>query len=176
MDDILRYASISIPNWWVFISFSVLSIGIVGSVIACKDRTSLRKSIILLVLAEYIFLVLCVTIFCRPSIGEPHIRLMPFTTYIDFFTTEKSYLPAEILEEISMNVLMFLPIGVLLTCLSFNYLQLILSAISLSFVIELLQFKLCRGCGETNDIIHNTLGAWIGFSIMRLLIKTIRKN
>lgn len=167
MDDVLKYASISIPNLWVFLSFIVMTIGIIGSVCLCDNSNHSRKYIVLCLLCEYVFLILCVTIFCRPSSLEHSYRLIPFTTYIKFFTTEKSYLPSEILEEISMNTLMFFPIGVLLGCIEITWRRVICVSSSLALVIEILQFIMCRGCCETNDVIHNTIGALLGFLLMR---------
>ena len=40
-----------------------------------------------------------------------------------------------------------------------------LASLSLSIMIELLQFILKRGLCETDDVIHNVLGAAIGFGI-----------
>lgn len=175
MDDILKYARISIPNLWVFLSFIVMTIGMIGSVYLCDNRNQSRKYTVLCLLCEYFFLVLCVTIFCRPGSLDHSCRLIPFVAYIKFFTTDKSYLPLEILEEISMNILFFLPVGVLLGCIDITWRRVICVASSLALVIEILQYVMCKGCCETNDVIHNTLGALLGFLLMRWTINILEK-
>jgi glycopeptide antibiotics resistance protein len=68
-----------------------------------------------------------------------------------------------------MNVLLFFPAGLLAggllcrdnhvwaRCLAFVVLIALFST-----TIELLQFYLHLGNGEIDDILHNTLGAWLG--------------
>lgn len=70
----------------------------------------------------------------------------------------------ELLSENFMNVVLFIPIGFLL---SFVYPQMRLRrAISIgcmiSLFIELLQFVFKKGYCELDDFIHNTIGCFIG--------------
>lgn len=139
-----------------------------------ENRSQSRKNAVFCLLCEYVFLVLCVTIVCRPSTLEHSYRIIPFTTYIELFITEKSYLPLVILKEISMNTLLFFPVGLLLGCIKITWRRVICVAIGLALAIEILQFVTCKGCCESNDVIHNTIGALLVFFMIRWLINIIR--
>ena len=75
-----------------------------------------------------------------------------------------------------MNILMFFPLG-LLTCEVYpkawkHKTKLLLSVIifmMLSIAIEYLQYAFALGLAETDDVIHNTLGAVLGSYIGRKL-------
>ncbi len=70
-----------------------------------------------------------------------------------------------------MNVVVFMPVGFItgLVCYRIRFCQVILLGIGISSTIEMLQLVLKRGCSETDDVIHNTLGCLLGFQIFRLL-------
>ena len=74
--------------------------------------------------------------------------------------------------QILANILMFTPVGLLLGKLGW---KVVLWATGISVVIELTQLISRRGLFEFDDIIHNTLGAVIGFGIYGLL-KRVKKD
>ena len=75
--------------------------------------------------------------------------------------------------QIIANILLFIPMGVLAGCL-WKWKGIIVGIV-LSVVIELLQLISQRGLCEFDDILHNTLGAFIGVSIY-MLVETVVKR
>lgn len=67
-------------------------------------------------------------------------------------------------KEIVCNILMFVPIGILLSTLTSNK-KYILTPFLLSCIIEVLQLYTMHGMFELDDIINNTFGALVGWSI-----------
>lgn len=158
-----------LPGWTLILSLAVLSVSIVLLVLTKSDITTIKKSLIVLVLVEYLFLMFCSTVGCRTSqteLIEP--ILEPFWNYTHIFIN-KDY---DALYEILYNIVLYMPIGVLLSWL--NKLKLsyiLLTGFVISFIIECLQFILHRGFFETDDIIHNTIGTLLGY----LIFFTIKK-
>ena len=76
-----------------------------------------------------------------------------------------------------MNIVVFVPLGVLLA-IPYKDIKLssvfVLSVLS-SILIEVLQFVLKRGFAEIDDVLHNTLGALLGFGLYRLFLWIWRK-
>ncbi len=67
------------------------------------------------------------------------------------------------------NILMFVPIGLLLTpTLGWRA---VLYGFLLSLTIELLQLLLNSGFSEFDDVFHNTLGVMIGCALYRIFVK-----
>lgn len=69
-----------------------------------------------------------------------------------------------------MNLVLFVPVGLLTGVVFRNekWYYVVLSSLLLSVIIELLQFMLNRGYAEVDDIIHNTIGAILGFGLFCL--------
>ena len=114
-----------------------------------------------LLLAEYIFLLYCVTIFYRTEKDCYEFNYMPFWSY-----DHSSYEVQSV-----MNVMVFIPIGLLI---GFSFRKLswwkpVLTGCLLSVSIELLQLLSKRGFSELDDVIHNTLGCMIGSGIYGIL-------
>lgn len=117
----------------------------------------------------YFFFVLCTTIFFREETFEKRYFLCPFWSY--------TVLYEKLLVQIILNVLMFIPIGFFVGGLfeKKNVLNVIFIGFLLSFFIELTQLITTRGVFNVDDIIHNVLGCFIGFSFFMLCYKIIRK-
>lgn len=62
-----------------------------------------------------------------------------------------------------MNIALFVPIGLLLGGLGFKNKKILLSGICLSGIIEVSQFAFCKGLCETDDVMHNSVGAFLGY-------------
>lgn len=81
--------------------------------------------------------------------------------------------------EMVMNVVLFLPVGFLLgsqvskRSAKQQWFIVFLLGLGLSLSIELLQLAFQKGSFEIDDIIHNTLGCLIGFSIWKGWAKLI---
>ena len=80
-----------------------------------------------------------------------------------------------------LNIFLFVPYGIFITlafdCESFKktFLISILSALGLTVVIETAQFIFRLGTAETDDVILNLLGAFIGM-IPYIIVSQIRKR
>lgn len=187
MEKLLTLQFRGIPDSVFVVSFLILSILIVLVFLLRMNRKTTRISVFSMLLIEYVFLMFCSTVFCRDSHPETtRIELMPFWSYHDVLNSKN---PSRYWEVI-LNVLLYVPIGFLVGCLisskstSNEYLKetaggqclfvFVVSA-GLSVVTEVLQLVLHRGLCETDDVIHNTLGALLGFSVLKLVICCFKK-
>jgi len=122
-----------------------------------------RVKIVLLI--AYIAVLLLITlIFYRGSPYAP-IELDPIASYRRAINAPPHLARIEIRNAV-LNVLMFIPMGLLPPMVWREFrkpLRLILSALALSFTIELAQLVAQRGVFAIEDILHNTLGTIFGF-------------
>ncbi len=80
------------------------------------------------------------------------------------------------LSEVLMNVLAFIPLGVYLKLLKFNFKTSLLFGFGYSFILEALQFILKIGITDITDLITNTSGALIGAATYIVLSKIFKKT
>lgn len=64
-----------------------------------------------------------------------------------------------------LNVVLYIPIGLLLGGLTDKWWKALAVGCLLSMSIELLQLVFRKGLCETDDVIHNTLGALVGMVV-----------
>ena len=103
----------------------------------------------------YTLFIFYMTLFIRES-GSQRYELELFWSYQQFFTS-----PALGLEVIN-NIWLFIPLGTLLASLNKKQ-RILLMAIVLSVFIESVQYFFGLGLCELDDIIGNSLGAWLGW-------------
>ena len=149
---------------------SVFCLGVVLFIAFKGVRTGFRWSSVLL-LIEYIFLLFCSTVIFRPT-GE--------TRQYDFHPFW-SYDRPELLVENIMNVVVFIPIGLLLGCAfkQTTWWKALLIGCSISITIETLQFWFMKGFSEVDDVMHNTVGCVIGWFMVqsaRFMVKGYNKT
>lgn len=132
-------------------------------IIVCKRRRA-WKGISWLLLTEYIFLIYCSTVIFRVVRGVREYDYTPFW----------SYNRPELLVENIMNVVVFMPVGLLLGCASkgMRWWMALLTGMCISVSIEALQLVFKRGFSEFDDVFHNTLGCMIGYGV----VWTIRRH
>ena len=157
---------------------SVFCLGVVLFMVFKGVRTGFKWSSVLL-LIEYVFLVFCSTVIFRPT-GE--------TRQYDFHPLW-SYDRPELLVENIMNVIVFIPIGMILGSLlrvkgswtsqatkSITWLVALLIGCSISITIEALQFWFMKGFSEVDDVMHNTVGCLVGwFMVKGLRLMVLRR-
>ena len=132
-------------------------------------KTGLRYSAALL-LVEYIFLLFCSTVIFRTP-GE--------TRQYDFHPFW-SYDRPDLLTENIMNVVVFIPVGMILGSLlrvkgsstseatkSMTWLMVAIIGCGISVTIEALQFFFMRGFSEVDDVMHNTVGCLLGWFMVK---------
>ena len=137
---------------------SVFCLGVVFFIAFKGIRTGLRWSSVLL-LIEYIFLLFCSTVIFRTT-GE--------TRQYDFYPFW-SYNRPELLVENIMNVIVFIPVGILLGIAfkQISWWKALLIGCSISITIETLQFWFMKGFSEVDDVMHNTLGCIVGYIMVK---------
>ena len=154
---------------------SIICIGVVAFIAWKGWKTGLRYSAALLLL-EYIFLLFCSTVIFRVASQSRTYDFHPLWSYKAIQDGR-----VELLSENIMNVIVFIPIGLLLGCAfkQTTWWKALLIGCSISVTIEALQFFLMRGFSEVDDVMHNTLGCLIGFGLMiilRIIFKTRYNN
>lgn len=130
-----------------------------------------------LLLLEIIIIIYSLTIFLRPVNNKDAYDFTPFWSY-------KAILDGQsfLLAENMMNVVIFIPIGLLIGMgfTKCTWWKAIGVGCLFSFSIELLQFVFNRGFCEVDDVIHNTLGCAIGWLLTQvsrsIVLKIYGKN
>lgn len=134
-------------------------------------REGLRY-IALLLLAEWIFLVLCTCVFFRESGEECRVNLIPLISYFDY--GENSYFMEKAALNI-LNVALFIPIGLLSGCgfRNITWQRVLTIGALLSVFIEMLQLALKCGLCEIDDVLHNAAGCMIGYGVYKLCSRIV---
>jgi glycopeptide antibiotics resistance protein len=150
-----------IPTYAYEMLVSIAVLGIVFSLIWKGGRSG--RYIEGLFYLEYIVLIFFSTAIFRHTHSERQFNFTPFW----------SYASCDSYEEIYMNVLVFIPLGFLLgwTFGKSSVVKTILAGLVISAIVEALQFFIKRGFSEIDDIIHNTLGCFIGYCLFLLVCK-----
>lgn len=136
---------------------SIFCIGLVVFIVWKGFKTGLRYSTTLL-LIEYVFLIFCSTVIFRATGTTRQYDFHPFWSY------DRS----DLLIENIMNVIVFIPVGMMLGSLlrvKGSCLIVLLIGCSISITIESLQFLFIKGFSEVDDVMHNTMGCLIGYGI-----------
>ena len=125
-----------------------------------------------LLLTEYIFFILCSTILLRSYNGYHAYEFRPFWSYKAIIEGRTDLLPENV-----MNVLVFVPVGLLIGCgfRGLNWWKTMLIGLCVSALIEAMQYYLMRGFSEADDVIHNTFGCMMGYWLFLLLRKAYEK-
>lgn len=112
----------------------------------------------LLFCAAYSTFVLAGTLLGRPPGSAVSSAETLFSTWKGAIAEKKT----SDLYEIVLNVLLFLPMGMILTVCGYDRKKTVLRCFLISLILELLQ--LFTGCGifEICDLVHNTLGGFLG--------------
>ena len=136
---------------------SIFCLGLVVFIAWKGFKSGLRYSAALL-LIEYIFLLFCSTVIFRTTGATRQYDIHPFW----------SYNRPDLLPENIMNVIVFIPVGMILGSLlrvKGSCLVVLLIGCSISITIEALQFCFMKGFSEVDDVMHNTVGCMIGYGI-----------
>lgn len=122
-----------------------------------KKQNKLRWLLCGICLGAVIAAILWITLAMRSP--EASIRIKPpFWSYAAILKGNR----AALWEDLA-NIVMFFPLGLLISALwERNTWQTALIALIASLWIELLQLVFHLGCFELDDIVHNTLGAYLG--------------
>ena len=82
-----------------------------------------------------------------------------------------SFKKSFLLNENIMNIVVFVPVGLLagLASRNMNWIKVLVFGLCISITIEVLQFAFEKGFTELDDVMHNTLGCVMGYGLFRLL-------
>ena len=125
-------------------------------------------------LAFYLSFVVTITVIARIKSAKAQYKLALFWSYKAIQNGR-----TELRAEIFWNIVLFIPIGILLSLILAGKLKwlVILISMLLSAGIEVTQLLFHRGLFEFDDIVHNTLGAVTGvlvFIVFRLITDKFR--
>lgn len=123
------------------------------------------RKICVLLLIEYIVLIYCSTVVFRRTIENLPVKLIPFDRYANVLNGTSGHIEPELL----MNVLVFIPVGLLIikAFKEIKWWKILFAGISLSLSVETLQFCFSKGTVEIDDVIHNVAGCMIGYGIYK---------
>ena len=153
----ILYIPYQIYGWGLFVFLVVLALMVVWKGVGRGVRYAMA-----FLLAEYTTLLFYFTVFLHRSEGVRQMVLMPFWSYRAIHQGTKI-----LIQEHAMNIAVFIPIGMMLGVIMREVVwwKAILVGMGISMTIELLQLILMRGCCETDDVIHNTLGCLMGYCV-----------
>ena len=134
---------------------------IIVILIVVFNKSILRKGVSRLLIVEYSVIIYYITVFSRKA---NHVRKFDFTP---FWSYER---PDLFLENV-MNVVVFIPVGILLgyALTNVKLWKVLVVGLLLSLPIEILQFLFKKGFAEIDDVMHNVLGCMIGYGVYALL-------
>ncbi|REE84398.1 VanZ like protein [Paenibacillus taihuensis] len=109
--------------------------------------------------------------------SEYRYNVIPLQTVRLYFEHADSFDAKYWLVNMVGNVAVFMPFGLVLPyLLGLRFIRFSLLFISALFVLELLQLVLHRGSFDIDDVILNTIGAWLGYILYRLSVKRARAS
>ena len=157
----LQY-DVGVPLYAILALLVIVAGVVVGLYLTRKDRSSFIRNSLLTMLGGYLFFVLCTTFLFRESSDNMRYYLFPFWSY--------DMLNYNIIAQLILNVMLFVPIGFLLGGIlkEIGSMPIIGIGCFISVIIEFLQLLTRRGACNIDDVIHNTIGCAIGYGIFLL--------
>ena len=141
-------------------------VAVVTYVLYRNGKLKASAAIALPVLVFYLAFVVTITLVERVVSANPTYNLTVFWSYQAIADGRK-----DLIMEIVWNIVLFVPIGVLISFLIpvKHFWISILSCLLFSVGIESMQLVFYRGFFEFDDMIHNTLGAILGIVVFALV-------
>lgn len=179
MDNLTTYLTIETPHFVLLASMLMLCVAIVTILFLKRDVAEIRRGVLVALFLEYLFFVLSETIFFRDVMATRECHLELFWNYR---LIREDPAAANGIWEIILNILLFVPFGLLIGAFGFRKGKAIIIAVLSGFLfssfIEGSQYYFHKGVCETDDVLHNSVGCLLGLVIFWLLIrgiKTIKK-
>jgi len=154
-----RFNDIPASVYWVLLLVFCLGTVLLLAFFGVKNGITWSARLLLL---EYLFFLLSLTVLFRPVQAERIYDFTPFWSYRALLGGKNS-----MLIQMALNIIVFIPVGILFGC-AFSRLkwwQVLLICGGFSVLIEALQFVLKRGVSEFDDVFHNVLGCAIGYGV-----------
>lgn len=174
LDKYLKFVTACFDDVPTSISVGLLLVFCLGTILLfvfLRWKMGLRWSARLL-LSEYLILILLLTVVFRTVKRAGSFSLVPFWSYPIIRAGNRLLLTQAI-----MNVVAFIPIGVLpgLSFPQMKWWKTLLIGGAFSVTIEALQFIFQRGFTEFDDIFHNVLGCLIGYGVYAGIQSLVRR-
>ena len=154
----------------LLVAFLVATIGMF-----CKQVADKKNFVLWVLLIEYLFVVMCSTIIFRgeQSFAYAKLELVPFWTYWAVI----KHIPGVSIWDIILNVVMFMPLGLLVTLLfpRITWWKMLIVAMVVSIVIETNQYFFEKGISQIDDVMHNSIGAIFGWMFAKGCIRITNK-
>lgn len=135
----------------------------------------LIKAVCALTLLIYLYFVLNITLIDRTAGTQRHV-LRPLWEIRSMFQSGRyTYWSGQI----GGNLIMLFPLGFLLPLISEKFKNILLTAITgfaFSVLIEFTQYYTGRGLFESDDIMHNTIGAFAGCLFYLIVVRLMSKT
>lgn len=156
----------SITFWSVLVGGAFL----LATYIVIRRSKMSRLELVGFLLAEYISILLLLTVFFRETPIFPD-------GFHNSFWGDKSLLTLDIVRERALNMFLFFPIGLLL-CNLLKKQKIVISVVLgfiLSFFIEILQYYFNKGVADIDDVVFNEVGVMAG-ALLGLLANRLLKS
>ncbi len=143
--------------------YVVMACVFVGGLLSFVVWKGFKKGVhysLALLLLEYVFFIYSSTVLFRKAGKVPKYDFHPFWSYKAIREGRMDPLPENV-----MNVVVFIPVGLLLGMVfkGMTWWKALLAGLTISVSIESLQFLFMRGFSEFDDVMHNTIGCLMGF-------------
>lgn len=152
--------------FWVGASFLVTLL----AAVAMRKRHNLKRVIAACFTILYLCLVYTSTVLSRSAGAEMKFKLMPFWSYAQWRQGNEIFL-----QYIILNLLLLLPVGVSLSCIWGDKKKVLLAGFGFSCFVEISQLLSRRGLMEADDVIHNTMGVFLGILLHFTAVKIWNK-
>jgi len=110
----------------------------------------------------------------RHILDTYHYNIIPFATIEQLVMHRDHYNTEAWAKNLFGNIILFMPLGVFIPLLHQRYMRdanLVILVAILIFVVECIQMLTYVGSFDVDDILLNTLGAWLGLLITRKVCK-----
>ena len=148
-----------------------------------KNLTRFSTAFKLVVLIGYIVLVLSQTWFMSSRNYERRININLFWSYrtsLEWMIEGVQIENSRILEQICLNIFMFIPLGFLLpesfANLTEKTWKVIIAGCMFSVIIEVGQYIMHSGLCELDDVFNNTLGCFVGLLIWKCIRRVFSRK
>ncbi len=138
-----------------------------------KIREKFKENKLMLVLTVILCLLIGWIILFKMSISPSDLARIRGINLIPFYYDEETSFH---LREVIMNVLAFIPLGLFLKLLKFDFKTSVLLGFGYSLLLEIMQLILMVGITDITDLITNTSGAAIGAAIYVVLSKIFKNT
>lgn len=162
---ILRVCTRIKTEWKIFLIFLVIFL-FVYIVFRIRRRKCNFTTILKSVLIAYVACLFVSMVFSRHGRDYYQLELRPLHSYCELFVGHKEYLVQNM-----MNIVAFIPVGLIFSVLEKRYMLAFFSGVGISLLIELLQLIMMKGVFEIDDIINNAVGTLIGVLITFVILR-----